>query len=156
MRAAPLTLSLLLVAGSGNAWAQSSPPTRIAPPPPPSAIGAPAGPTLTGQPDLTPEGCRSLAERQHGAPPAAYQPGLDVYGRPVAPADLPGNNVAVPSVTTEINIGRVPAGHASAGGLIRGYITVEPDGKVLLNGQPLPEAQEYGLYDLCREQRMIP
>ena len=156
MRAAPLTLSLLLFTASGSAWAQSSSPTRIAPPPSPSAIAAPAGPSADGQPGLTPEVCRSLAEHQHGVPPAAYQPGVDVYGRPVAPADLPGSNVAVPSVTTEINIGRVPAGHASAGGLIRGYITVEPDGTVLLNGQPLPREQEYGLFDLCRDQRLIP
>jgi hypothetical protein len=153
MRAVLLALFLAPALASA-AWAQSPPPTRIAPPLP--GEGLPPATTAPGPLVLTPETCRRLAAQQRGAPSAAYQPGVDVYGRPVAPADLPGGNAAVPSVTTEIELGRVGAGRAATGGLVRGYVTVEPNGTVLLNGQPLPRAEEYGLYDLCREQRLVP
>jgi hypothetical protein len=35
-------------------------------------------------------------------------------------------------------------------------VTVEPNGTVLLNGQPLPREQQYGLTDICREQHLLP
>lgn len=150
MRAVPLAL-LLAASLATIARAQLPPPTRLAPPgesPPPAAA---PGPLV-----LTPETCQRLAAQQRSAPPAAYQPGIDVYGRPVAPADLPGSSAAVPSITTEIELGRLGANRAATGGLVRGYVTVEPNGTVLLNGQPLPREQQYGLADLCREQRLLP
>jgi hypothetical protein len=74
----------------------------------------------------------------------------------VAPADLPSPGVWVPPITTEIELGHVGAGRAATGGFIRGYVTVAPNGSVLLNGQPLPRDEEYGLFDLCRTQHLLP
>jgi hypothetical protein len=152
MKAVPLAL-LLALSLATVARAQLPPPIRLAPPgesPPPAAAVAP------GPPVLTLETCRRLAAQQRSAPPAAYPPGVDVYGRPVAPADLPGSGAIVPPITTEIELGRVGANRAATGGFIRGYVTVEPNGTVLLNGQPLPREQQYGLTDICREQHLLP
>jgi len=155
MKAVPLALSLAVLSASAG-LAQTPPPTRIAPPPPPVEGMPPSAVSVPGPPVLTPDICQQLAARQRGVPSAAYQPGVDVYGRPVAPADLPGSTAPVPPITTEIELGHVAAGRAATGGFVRGYVTVEPNGTVLLNGQPLPREQEYGLFDLCRQQRVIP
>ena len=143
---------LLAAAAIFPASAQTPPPVRIAPPAS-EALPPVASPTPLV---LTPEICRRLAAQQRGVPSAAYQPGVDVYGRPVAPADLPGSGTGMPPITTEIELGHVGGGRATAGGLIRGYVTVAPDGSVLLNGQPVAREQEYGLFDLCRAQRLLP
>jgi hypothetical protein len=161
MKAASLVLSALVLGmvSPSAAWPQTSAaPVRIAPPPvagTPPVFDAPSAPgaAVYGPPTVTPELCRRLAPRQPAVPSATYQPGVDVYGRPVAPADLPGA-AATPSITTEIDLGRV-AGRAAARG-IKGYVTVQPDGSVLLDGQPLSGGQEYGLLDICRAEHLIP
>jgi hypothetical protein len=167
MKAASLMLATAL-SGLGmpaSAQAPSASPLRIAPPPAAGGMlvtpemqaqGVPPGPTVYGPMVVTPDLCQRLAQRprQGGVPPAAYQPGVDVYGRPVAPADLPSSD-ATPSITTEIELGRL-GGRAAAGGVMKGYVTLQPDGSVLLDGQPLPSSQEYGLLDICRQQRLIP
>ena len=151
MRARFLALFLALAAASSQA---QTPPVRIAPAPPGQPAMAPA--EMSDPLTLTPDICRRLAAEQRAAPPAGYRPGVDVYGRPVAPADLPSAGAPTPPITTEIQLGRVGSGGAATGGRIRGYVTVAPDGNVLLNGQPLPREQEYGLFDLCRQQHLIP
>jgi hypothetical protein len=171
MRSVPLPLTAILLAlfWATGAAAQGAP-VRIAPPaeapgivdprpalaPPIPGPGPRApGPEAYGPLLVTPELCYSLAQQMRRPPPSAtYQPGSDVYGRPVAPADLPGSTN--PTITTEIELGRVTGRSAAFGGDIKGYVTVRPDGSVLLNGQPLAASQEFGLLDFCRQQQFIP
>ncbi len=122
---------------------------------------------------VDPAVCRALAAQagvQHRpAPDVAYAPGVDAMGRPVAPADLAPYPTApaTPPVVVELKvpqsgIGRVPDGRVPGrAGVVpdvsAGFLTLAPDGTVLLNGQPV---EQYGQGDprsgwveqLCRAQ----
>jgi hypothetical protein len=87
-------------------------------------------------------------------PSAEYQPGVDVNGNAVAPADLPAAP-AVPSVENfpiEINqrlarnFNLPPGGKAKA---LLGYVTVR-DNQAYFNGQPLNADQTSALAEACR------
>lgn len=115
-----------------------------------------------GRQTVDPALCRALTRHQP-APDVAYKPGVDVKGRAVAPADLPGS--AGSSLSTErfeipltLDLARrlgvkVPtAGLPTAGlpgAMEIGRMTLD-GGRLLLNGQPLGGASEAELVALCR------
>lgn len=127
-----------------------------------AALAWPPVPALA-QSDLTV--CRYLP-RHRPTPDATYQPGVDVKGRPVAPADLPGSAGATAApqrfeipVTLEFarRMGfRVPTGGGMAGAVPGnmevGRLVLDGD-RLLFNGQPLGGASEAELYALCRTVR---
>lgn len=84
---------------------------------------------------------------------ANYRPGVDVHGRPVAPADLPGSNSAAPPVATDLllnNRRNMPPGSGLRGESYAGTVTVDGQGRALLNGQPLDGAGGSEILELCR------
>ncbi|MFD1627929.1 hypothetical protein [Azospirillum griseum] len=110
----------------------------------------------TGKPVVDPTLCRALARHQP-APDVAYKPGVDVKGRPVAPADLPGSagTMATPPIDIPLTIDlarrmgvRLPGGGLPTDTVI-GRMTLD-GGRLLLNGQPLGGTSEAELIALCR------
>jgi hypothetical protein len=91
---------------------------------------------------------------------ATYQPGVDVHGRAVAPADLAGTpQIAMPeditiNITVELqqrfgipvtsNLYKPEAGI--------GTVVVKPDGSATFNGQPLTNQEQSALAFLCQRQ----
>ncbi|MBI4031438.1 MAG: hypothetical protein HY370_07145 [Proteobacteria bacterium] len=80
----------------------------------------------------------------NAAPPAAYQPGVDVRGNPVAPADINASSSSfLPSrITFPVNVDLaqalnlpLPAGTQFDANM--GMIEVYTDGRVLYNGQDM-------------------
>jgi hypothetical protein len=159
-------------------------PTMIAPAPPNSSSGLSGGaptsmirpnapperdllrgstPTLQtdaqGRVILTPEYCAQLPEAQM-APGVAYQGGVDVNGRPVVPADLPGSN-ANAGLPIGTNILADPSLRPGGGAIpsqpgLRqesyiGTVTVDPQGRALMNGRPLDGPQPGSIAALCAE-----
>lgn len=96
------------------------------------------------------------------APPdVAYQPGVDVYGRKVAPADLPSSQPQIGSgpvaidITADLHKYGVPASSPLLlPGARLGQLTVDDNGrKVLFNGQPLGNSEEQAIADACRQRQ---
>lgn len=93
-------------------------------------------------------------------PGVAYQPGVDVHGRPVVPADLGGQNNSLPlpetfEIDIEVDLQErfgVPAnrGLFDADAQI-GKVVVERDGRASFNGAPLHNEAVATLIDACRE-----
>lgn len=91
---------------------------------------------------------------------AIYTPGVDVQGRAVAPADLPGTpQIAMPDeividITVEI---QKRFGIPSDAALFKpeariGTVVVKPDGSATFNGQPLTSPEQQALSALCQKQ----
>lgn len=103
--------------------------------------------------------CR-WAQRHVAAADVEYRPGVDVHGKPVAPADLPGSNSAI--VPREIQIGitadiarrfKVPDRALYEGEAYVGTVAVDTlSGKVTFNGQPIDNDAERELVALCAKQ----
>ncbi|HEY4134178.1 MAG TPA: hypothetical protein VGO34_03090 [Alphaproteobacteria bacterium] len=95
----------------------------------------------------------------HPVPDATYQPGVDVHGRAVAPADLAGSpQIAMPdeitiAITVELEkrFG-IPAGHFYKPEAGIGTVVVKPDGSATFNGQPLTDPEQSALAYLCQRQ----
>ena len=97
------------------------------------------------------------------SPGTAYQPGVDVRGRPVVPADIGGGAVALPPmIATEIVVPWPPDRGGMAGpelpgspraDVYAGQVLVAPDGTLLFNGRPLRDPEEEYVAGLCREAR---
>ena len=95
------------------------------------------------------------------APPdVAYQPGVDVYGRKVAPADLNsqpqiGSGPITIDITADLHKYGVPASSPLLlPGAKLGQITVDDNGrKVLFNGQPLGNSEEQAIAEACRQRQ---
>ena len=95
-----------------------------------------------------------------GVPSADYREGVDVNGRPVAPADLPSTTPPLKLDNFPIEISKdlagkfnVPAtGGAYAGKAILGFITLR-ENRVYFNGQPLGDDQRNALAEACRAPR---
>lgn len=108
---------------------------------------------------LTAEDCARLQ-----APTAAavdYVPGVDVEGRPVAPADLPRGpfNPALSAAEIEVELGgfgRRWRPFARPGGIIVGRIGFGPNGAILLSGERLATADRERLAAACREEGLMP
>lgn len=85
----------------------------------------------------------------------AYQPGVDVHGRPVAPADLPGSpQIDSFVITLELNVRRfgipVPGPRGLDPEVQLGVITVQGN-RVYYNGQPLDDPDQQRLAAACRD-----
>ncbi len=93
-------------------------------------------------------------------PDVAYKPGVDVYGRPVAPADLNpqpqiGNQPITIDITADLHKYGVPTSSPLLlPGAHLGQITVEDNGRrVYFNGQPLGDTEEKAIADACRQRQ---
>jgi hypothetical protein len=110
------------------------------------------------------EDCRRLT-RYVPADDAEYRPGVDVYGRPVASADLDGGSaVELPRAFTffldfspfekgveEIEVGQGAKARLEETTLALGRVSVDEDGFTTFDGRPLHDADEARLFGLCRE-----
>lgn len=119
----------------------------------PGQAGEPAKPppggmilSADGHATLSADVCAGLTPSLAGA---GYVPGIDVEGRAVAPADLPGP--APPPIENLPIILRhgaaVAGGHGN--GLIVGLVTVR-DGHAYFNGAPLAEDDLAAMAAACR------
>jgi len=106
--------------------------------------------------------CDRLA-RHYPADDVAFQPGLDVRGRPVAPADLNGGpngdgGLILPEaviIPIEVEMFRrfgIPANRANfKGDIFIGEVVVDvASGRAVFNGQPLQSEEEAQLAALCQ------
>ena len=120
-----------------------------------------------GDPDLSvssapvdPAICRALVKHTPDAD-VNYQPGVDVHGKPVAPADLPGapqmqmpQTFTIPltiSLAKVLNLNTSQPPFSQLGPSTEatlGTLTVTGD-KVLFNGQPISDTQQDNLAVLC-------
>ena len=91
---------------------------------------------------------------------ATYQPGVDVRGRAVAPADLPGTpQIVMPEeITIAITVDlQARFGIPVTSNLYKpeasiGTVVVRPDGRASFNGQPLTSQEQSALGYLCQRQ----
>lgn len=103
--------------------------------------------------------CARMVEHRP-APGVAYKPGVDVRGKKVAPADLPGSNavIKVPKlVEIEISFNPLRGGAGSRFGrseLIVGRVQFNLEtGAATFNGQPLTDPEQAELARKC--QRIV-
>jgi len=124
-----------------------------------------ATPAAAQQATVSDRDCRQLVEHSASAG-VAYQPGVDVRGRPVASADLPSSGAQIqPPQSFTIDLKTSLAGKygiPSNSPLLDpsveiGKITVEDSGRrVLYNGQPLGGSEQSALADLCKQRQAQP
>jgi hypothetical protein len=122
------------------------------------ALSAGLCPAAMADVAITREDCQYLVRHQP-APDVAYQPGVDVHGRAVAPADLGGGSqIQLPEtiyIPIEVNIGRrygIPANSALWKATAEvGTVAVTGD-QVTFNGQPLTPDDNAALAALCRDK----
>jgi hypothetical protein len=118
------------------------------------------GEISTTKPGIDPALCNALVKHTPDAD-VAYQPGVDVQGNNVAPADLPGQpQIKLPdkyqfpvtvSIAKALNLSTTafPSSDFGPGTeMAVGKITIEGD-KVMFNGQPLSDTQQDNLAVLC-------
>jgi hypothetical protein len=105
----------------------------------------------------TRETCADLVEHVPSAD-VAYQPGIDVAGQPVAPADLPGSpTIQVPeefSIPITVDLGRrlgIPSNPNNFRAKADIGVVSYKDGKAFFNGQPLQDPDAAALADACRK-----
>ncbi len=107
---------------------------------------------------ITARDCDRLVQHEPDAD-VTFVPNVDVRGRPVAPADLPGSsqiqvpeNFSIP-ITVDLaeRLGIPPGGDAdfTAEAFI-GQVDVEPGGRAFFNGQPLQDEAARQLSILCQ------
>jgi hypothetical protein len=112
------------------------------------------------KPAVPPAVCRMVTKHTPNAD-VAYQAGVDVHGKSVAPADLPGAApMQIPQTFTipltlqlakalNLNTAQFPANQlGSTTEIPLGTLSVTGD-KVLLDGQPLSDQQQDNLAVLC-------
>ncbi|WP_374383884.1 hypothetical protein [Dongia sp.] len=107
---------------------------------------------------VTREDCARLVKYRQ-APGVEYQPGIDVRGNPVAPADLGGGYQIKPPETIIIPIEiliqdrfHIPANSALWNAKAQvGVVTVKGD-QVFYEGQLLGDAEAAALEEVCRER----
>lgn len=108
---------------------------------------------------LTRADCARLVAHRP-TPDATYRPGIDVRGRPVAPADLPGTpQIAFPDqIVLDITVDiqqrfGIPATSSFYKPEAQvGRVVVDPDGMARFNGQPLTDPEQGALAFLCQRQ----
>lgn len=104
--------------------------------------------------------CRRVLTEHRPAPDVAYQPGVDVRGRPVVGADLnPAPQFQVPdTVAFDIAVDLKKYGIAATSPLFQpnfklGEVRMDvASGRVLYNGQPLGNPELEALREACRAQ----
>lgn len=111
---------------------------------------------------VDPAFCRQLTKHTP-APDVAYQPGRDVHGKPVAPADLDGGaQIALPEsfaipLTADLfkflnlDQGSFPFNAMPRNDINLGTLTLRGD-QVFYNGRPLSPAQQNELIALCPQK----
>lgn len=118
-------------------------------PPPGGVVASPDGGLV-----MSSQICATFAGATASVPSADYQPGVDVNGNAVAPADL-ASTPSTPSVDNfpiEIDqrlahrFNLPPGGNAKA---VLGYVTVRGN-QAYFNGQPLNADQTSALAEACR------
>ncbi|HZB90234.1 MAG TPA: hypothetical protein VE397_02260 [Stellaceae bacterium] len=126
------------------------------PPPPPGGVAVSKDGRMVMSSDL----CPSLAAGEPAVPGADYTPGVDVEGRPVAPADLPGSASPLGAGDVPIAIRPDLAKRYGApanssffhGKAMTGVITVQ-NGRAYLNGVPLAANEQSMLAAACRDAK---
>ncbi len=127
------------------------------------SIGAPEA-AAAGTVEITRADCSQLVKHVP-APDVAYQPGVDVDGNPVAPADLVGGyQVALPeSIVIPITVllqerFGIPANSVLyKGEALIGVATVSLDGeRVTFNGQTLTSPEAQALSAACQQYLRAP
>ena len=106
---------------------------------------------------ITAADCRALVAHQP-APDVAYQPGVDIRGRPVAPADLPGGLTVAPPTTFIIPIeidlverfGVLPPDRGFEADALVGTVLYD-DGRLFFNDQPLVDPVQAAIAEACRQ-----
>jgi hypothetical protein len=134
------------------------------PPAPPRAVGPQSAPPgsfgglvqADGRIVVTRDLCNQVNVEHHPAPDVNYRPGVDVYGNPVVPPDLPSAGPYYGGVgassSTDLLItpqNRVVTRGGVTGETYVGRVTVDPAGRVALNGQPLESSTQIQLQQLC-------
>jgi len=116
-------------------------------------------PAAAQQVAVTEQDCKQLVAH-YPRPDVNYTPGVDVYGRKVAPADLPSSGGITPSQTYTFDVnadlrkyGLGPNSPLSLPSVGIGRITIEDQGRqVYFNGQPLGDTEQRALAEACRQQ----
>ena len=123
------------------------------PAPPPGGVAAAPNGGLV----MSSQVCATLAGAAPGVPSADYQPGVDVNGNAVTPADLPSapSTPTVDNFPIEIdqqlaNRFHLPPGASTKA--VLGYVTVR-NNQAYFNGQPLNADQTSALAEACREAK---
>jgi len=122
---------------------------------------APATPPVDQQVYVTRQDCSRLVAH-HTDPGVAYQPGTDVHGHYVPPADLPGGgDIGLPDkVTFDLRLNPLayapqsgaPANAFSNTGTNIGHVEVDlASGAVKLNGQSLDGEQTRIVTEACKK-----
>ena len=116
------------------------------------------GPAYGQQVAISEQDCRQLVAHDP-APDVAYTPGVDVYGRSVAPADLTPPQVQMPQTYVfDVNADLRKYGVPGNSGLLLpsvgvGRITIEDQGRrVYFNGQPIGDTEQKALAEACRQR----
>ncbi|HRQ80899.1 MAG TPA: hypothetical protein PKZ97_07250 [Azospirillaceae bacterium] len=133
-----------------------------------AALLAGVGPAMAQNPqgDVDPRLCQALGVNHRPAPDVEYVPGVDVRGRAVAPADLPGSYGAMrqPLDRFEIPItldfarrmGFSAGGSAAAvkvpGATEVGRLVID-GGRVTFNGQAVGDSSQAALAAACGRYR---
>lgn len=108
--------------------------------------------------EITEQDCSQLVQHVAAAD-VAYQPGVDVNGNAVAPADLDGpQQIPAPEVISflltldladRLGIQPVDAVDVLARPVI-GIVAITSDGRVSFNGNPLTSDDQFELAQLCQ------
>lgn len=124
---------------------------------PPRPQARPSGPVIM----LNRGDCERIGTVYRPAPDVAYQPGVDVHGRPVAPADLPNgyegvlpDQIVIP-LTAPLRryAPQVPGGIADSD-IYAGAVTLDlASGRLSLNGRPLGPDDGQALAAACARLR---
>ena len=139
------------------AFAQSSvtPPPGLEDmaPPPPGGVSV----SKDGRMVMSSTLCPRLAAAAAGVPGADYTPGVDVDGKPVAPADLPSSTPPLKlddfPIEISVNLQKrfgIPANSSLFHGkAVVGYVTVQ-DGRAYFDGQPISQNEQDMLAAACQ------
>ena len=133
---------------------RSLPDQTPAAPPAPGTMGSLVRPD--GRIVITRELCQQASIEHHPAPDVTYRGGTDVYGRPVAPADLPGSgtNYGYGGVGSQSSTDLLIRPQAAVrGGVVGetyvGRVTTDASGHTTLNGVPIDPGAPSELQQLC-------
>lgn len=116
--------------------------------------------------DVDPRLCQALGVAHRPAPDVDYIPGVDVRGRAVAPADLPGSYGAARQPLERFDIpvtldfarrmgfsgGRSSAAAKVPGATELGRLVID-GGRVSFNGQPIGDSSQAALAAACGRYR---
>ncbi|HEX9462009.1 MAG TPA: hypothetical protein VGB82_05360 [Alphaproteobacteria bacterium] len=117
-----------------------------------------AAPAAAQQVAISEQDCRQLVAH-NPAPDVTYTPGVDVYGRAVAPADLTPPQVQMPQTYVfDVYADLRKYGVRNDSRLLLpavgvGQITIADQGqRVYFNGQPIGDTEQKALAEACRQR----